>query len=69
VYTQEWAPLDWAKTQNNLGTALCRLGERESGPGRLGEAVSAYREALKEPTQDRVPLQWAATSNNLGSAF
>jgi hypothetical protein len=31
--------------------------------------VSAYREALKEPTQDRVPLQWAATSNNLGSAF
>jgi tetratricopeptide (TPR) repeat protein len=26
-------PLDWASTQNNLGTALFRLGERESGTG------------------------------------
>ena len=36
-------PLDWAKTQNNLGTALSRLGERESGTARLEEAVAAYR--------------------------
>jgi hypothetical protein len=41
-------------------------GERESGTGRLGEAVIAYREALKERTRDRVPLHWAATQNNLG---
>ena len=32
----------------NLGTALARLGERESGTGRLKEAVAACREALKE---------------------
>jgi hypothetical protein len=29
------APLDWATTQMNLGTALQTLGERESGPARL----------------------------------
>ena len=41
-------PLDWAMTQNNLGNALSRLGERENGTARLQEAVAAYRDALKE---------------------
>ncbi len=62
-------PLDWAATQNNLGTALTRLGERESGITRLEKAVIAYEEALKEYTRDRVPLDWAATQNNLGTAL
>ena len=35
-------------TQNNLGTALQTLGERESGTARLEEAVAAYRAALEE---------------------
>jgi hypothetical protein len=30
-------------TQTNLGTALFRLGERESGSARLEEAVSVVR--------------------------
>jgi hypothetical protein len=30
-YTRERVPLRWALTQNNLGNALLRLGERESG--------------------------------------
>jgi predicted HTH domain antitoxin len=34
-------------TQNNLGTALWRLGEREGGTERLEAAVAAYREALE----------------------
>ena len=41
--TRERVPLDWAMTQNNLGTALRALGERESGTARLEEAVAAYR--------------------------
>jgi hypothetical protein len=41
-------PLQWANTQNNLGVALAALGGRESGTARLDEAVTAYREALKE---------------------
>ena len=34
--------------QINLGNALWRLGERESGTARLEEAVAAYRAALTE---------------------
>ena len=67
--TRERVPLDWAITQTNLGNALFRLGERESGTARLEEAVAAYREALEEWTRERVPLQWATTQNNLGTAL
>jgi hypothetical protein len=59
-------PLDSGKTaaaQNNLGTALRVLGERERGTGRLEEAVAAYRGALEEYTRDRVPLDWAMPPN------
>jgi tetratricopeptide (TPR) repeat protein len=52
-----------------LGNALATLGARESGPARLEEAVSAYREALKETTREREPLDWAGTQMNLGSAL
>ncbi|MBI5155546.1 tetratricopeptide repeat protein, partial [Candidatus Poribacteria bacterium] len=62
-------PLDWAMTQNNLGSALLSLGERESGTARLEEAAAAYRAALEERTRERVPLGWARTQNNLGSAL
>jgi hypothetical protein len=33
-------------TQNNLGTALRTLGEREGGTGRLEEAVAAWNVCL-----------------------
>jgi tetratricopeptide (TPR) repeat protein len=59
----------WARLQNNLGTALETLGERESGTARLEEAVTAYRAALEEHTRERVPLDWAITQNNLGNAL
>jgi hypothetical protein len=53
----------------NLGTALARLGERESGTARLEEAVAAYRAALEEWTRDRVPLDWAMSTGNQGVAL
>jgi tetratricopeptide (TPR) repeat protein len=59
----------WAMTQNNLGTALKTLGERESGTETLQKAVEAFHEALKEYTRERVPLQWTVTQNNLGTAL
>jgi tetratricopeptide (TPR) repeat protein len=68
-WTRERVPLDWAMTQNNLGTALTGLGERESGTARLEQAVAAYRAALEEATRERVPLNWATTQNNLGTAL
>jgi tetratricopeptide (TPR) repeat protein len=55
--------------QNNLGLALWRLGERESGTARLQEAIKAYRAALEEETRERVPLLWACAQTNLGLAL
>jgi hypothetical protein len=34
--------------QNNLGNAIARLGERESGTARVEQAVAAYRAAAKD---------------------
>ena len=68
VRTRERVPLDWATTQNNLGTALARLG-RESGTERLEQAAQTYRAALEVRTRERVPLDWAATQTNLGNTL
>ena len=54
---------------NDLGITLSVLGERESDPARLMQAVEASREALKERTRERAPLDWAMTQNNLGNAL
>jgi hypothetical protein len=67
--TRDRGPLAWAQAQNNLGTALCRLGMRESGTARLQEAVLAHRAALEEYTPDRARVGWAHTYNNLGNAL
>ena len=62
-------PDETGVAQNDLGIALETLGERESGTGKLEEAVAAYREALKEMTRERAPLDWAVTQINLGNAL
>ncbi|MEL6363024.1 MAG: hypothetical protein AAFR21_18300, partial [Pseudomonadota bacterium] len=67
--TRERVPLDWARTQNNLGNALKSLGNRESGTARLEEAVAAYRLALEERTRERVPLDWLSTKYTLASTL
>jgi len=45
-WSRERVPLDWAATQNNLGTALLALGQRESGTARLEEAISSWDACL-----------------------
>jgi tetratricopeptide (TPR) repeat protein len=62
-------PRAWVNLQNNLGLALERLGEREGETHTLEEAVSAYREALKEATRERSPRQRASIQNNLAFAL
>jgi tetratricopeptide (TPR) repeat protein len=42
---------------------------RKSETARLGEAVTAYREALKEWSRERFPHQWARTQMHLGDAL
>ena len=56
-----------AVANRNLGLALQRLGERESGTARLEEAVKAYQAALEEWRRDRVPLDWAMTRTTSAS--
>lgn len=62
----------WAGTQNNLGNALqsqgARLGGQESA-ALLGEAVIAYRSALRVWTEAAHPVHWAMAQNNLGIAL
>ena len=67
--TRERVPLQWAKTQSDLGAALETLGKLEAGRALLEDAVAAYRAALEERTRARVPLDWAETQNDLGVAL
>jgi len=61
--------VQWATVQNNLGGALARLGERESGTVQFEEAVAAYRSALKEWARERAPLDWATSIGMQGRAL
>ena len=45
-YTQDRVPLQWATTQNNLGTALWTLGAREESSEKLEDAIKSFTLAL-----------------------
>jgi hypothetical protein len=66
VWMRERASLGWAKTQNNLGLALSALSEREGGAASREEAVTAFREALKEYSRDAAPYWRGVAQGNLG---
>ncbi|MFG5381760.1 tetratricopeptide repeat protein [Yoonia sp. R2-816] len=53
---------------NDLGNALCLLGERQTGTERLEQAVAAYTSALNKRDRSQSPTDWAMTQNNLGNA-
>jgi tetratricopeptide (TPR) repeat protein len=61
--------MDWAGTQNNLGTVLRTLGDRAGDPALLQQAVAAYRAALTVHTPQAAPMDWAMTQNNLAITF
>ena len=58
-------PLDWAGTQNNLGSALVTLGELESGTERFEQAVVAYRASLEVFSDEGSPKYRAIAESNL----
>ena len=68
-YTRKRLPFQWAATQNNLGNALAALGERESGPERLEQAVVAFNEALLEFTPKEMPRHWAIVQDACARAL
>jgi hypothetical protein len=67
--TRARAPLDWAGTQNNLASALLKLGAGENGTARIQEAVAAYGAALQEYTREQAPAYWAMSFGNQGVAM
>ena len=62
-------PLEWAGTQNNLGSALLGLSRRDTGTEYVSLAMAAFVSALEERTRERVPIDWAASQSNLGNAL
>jgi hypothetical protein len=59
----------WAATQDRLGNALLRLGERTNRGELLQQALSAYAEALKVTTRQDAPHEWAIVKNDSGNAL
>ncbi|MFN7502909.1 MAG: CHAT domain-containing protein, partial [Dolichospermum sp.] len=61
-------PVDWATTQNNLGTAYSDRIRGDKAEN-LENAIAAYNKALEVSTRTDFPVQWATTQNNLGTAY
>ncbi|MGB3401281.1 MAG: tetratricopeptide repeat protein [Microcoleaceae cyanobacterium] len=61
--------LQYASTQNNLGTAYWNLAQQIQPIDHLKAAISAYHEAIQycDPNQDA--LQYAMIQTNLGTAY
>jgi tetratricopeptide (TPR) repeat protein len=67
--SREREPLQWSRTQRDLGDALITLVERGRGMGHFKEARAAYRAALKAQPPDREPLEWARTQTSMATLF
>ncbi len=63
------APLEWARSQHDLGLALTALASRSGDPKRYDEAVAAFRAALTERTREAAPEDWAESMNQVGHAY
>jgi CHAT domain-containing protein len=68
VFTREAFPVDWARTQNNLGTAYRDriMGDKVEN---LERAIAAFQAALSVSLRSSFPVDWARTQNNLGTAY
>ena len=60
--------MEWAMTQNNLGTAWSESAIGDRGEN-LRHAIECYEAALEVRTRERCPIEWAMTQNNLGAAY
>jgi tetratricopeptide (TPR) repeat protein len=65
----QWNSSTRAQVQFILADALSTYGEQSGKEQPLQEAVSVYREALKQRAREKVPRDWAMTQNNLGNAL
>ena len=68
MYTLKAFPYEWARTQNDLGSAY---SDRIKGAkaDNLETAIAYYQEPLKVYTLKAFPYEWARTQNDLGFAY
>jgi tetratricopeptide (TPR) repeat protein len=69
TYPRASYPVEWAKSQNSLGSALYALGKRDNDIQLLKEAITAFKDALEIRKPQTEPRAWAVTKNNIGIAF
>jgi tetratricopeptide (TPR) repeat protein len=69
VRTLDRFPMDYAMTQNNLGTAYGMLADVEAKTENCKNSITAFKEALKVYTLEHFPMDYAMTQNNLGNAY
>ena len=68
VYTNQNSPTEWARINNNLGTAYTvRIIENKSA--NIEKAIRCYSFALGVYSLKTSPQDWAMTQNNLGAAY
>ncbi|MDP2924508.1 MAG: tetratricopeptide repeat protein, partial [Candidatus Omnitrophota bacterium] len=65
VRTLDRFPMQYATTQNNLGTAYRTLGEVEAKAENCKKAIKAYEEALKVFTKEEFPEIYLLVKSNL----
>jgi tetratricopeptide (TPR) repeat protein len=68
IRTLESYPIDYATTQNNLGTAYADLALVRDKEENLEKAIQSYQEALRAFTEDRYPIDYSRTMRNLARA-
>ncbi|MDH7490718.1 MAG: hypothetical protein QHH80_14590, partial [Anaerolineae bacterium] len=65
VYTLDRFPMDYAMTQNNLGTAYRTLAEIQDKAQNCSRAIQAYEQALKVFREDLFPEVYPIVARNL----
>jgi tetratricopeptide (TPR) repeat protein len=68
IRTLESYPIDYARTQNNLGGAYWSLAQVLDKRDNLDKAIQAYQEALRIFTLDRYPLDYSIMMRDLAEA-
>ncbi|MBS9771888.1 MAG: CHAT domain-containing protein, partial [Trichodesmium erythraeum GBRTRLIN201] len=68
VYTQTDFPIDWATTQNNLGSAYSQRIKGDQAQN-IEAAIVAYQQALQVRTLEVYPIDHLQTTRNLGNLY
>lgn len=69
VRTLEDVPIEYARTQHNLGIAYGILAEIKDKAENCMKAIQAYQEALKVYTPGDFLVQYIRTQKNLGNLY